>query len=64
MPVQHDLLSVVEAFQDAANRHAIDEIMAMFADDAEFELEGLARLVRRRSARSSSTMQGSRGRFS
>ena len=51
MPVQHDRLSVVEAFQDAANRHAIDEIMAMFADDAEFELEGLARLVGKKEIR-------------
>ena len=45
MSVQQDLLSLVEAFEDAANRHAIDEIMAMFFDDAEFELVGLARLV-------------------
>jgi limonene-1,2-epoxide hydrolase len=44
MPVQHDLLGLVGAFEDAANRHVIDEILAMFTDDAEFELVGLARL--------------------
>lgn len=52
MPVQADLLSVVAALQDAANRHAIDEVMAMFADDAEFELEGLTRLVGKKEIRS------------
>ena len=52
MSVQHDLLKLVEAFQNAANRHAIDEVMAMFADDAEFELEGLARLVGKKDIRS------------
>jgi len=52
MPAQHDLLSVVAAFQDAANRHAIDEVMAMFADDAAFELEGLTRLVGKKEIRS------------
>lgn len=41
MPTQPDVMSVVEALQDAAKRHATDEIMAMFADDAEFELVGL-----------------------
>lgn len=51
MSVQHDLLSLVEAFEDAANRHAIDEIMAMFSDDAEFELVGLARLVGKKEIR-------------
>jgi hypothetical protein len=45
MTVQTDLLTIVEALQNAANRHAIDAVMAMFADDAEFELEGLTRLV-------------------
>jgi hypothetical protein len=45
MTVEYDLLTIVEAFEDAANRHAIDEIMSMFSDDAEFELMGLARLV-------------------
>lgn len=52
MPVQPDLLSVVAAFQDAFNRHAIDEVMAMFADGAEFELEGLTRLVGKKDIRS------------
>lgn len=51
MSVQHDLLSLVEAFEDAANRHAIDEIMAMFSDDAELELVGLARLVGKKEIR-------------
>jgi limonene-1,2-epoxide hydrolase len=42
---EQELLSLVESLQDAARRHAIEEIMALFADDAEFELEGLTRLV-------------------
>ena len=51
MSVQHDLLSLVKTFEDAANRHAIDEIMTMFSDDAEFELVGLARLVGKKEIR-------------
>jgi len=52
MMVQSDLLGVVKAFQDAANRHAIDEVMAMLTDDAEFELKGMTRLFSKREIRS------------
>jgi hypothetical protein len=52
MLVQPDLLSIVAALQDAANRHAVDEVMAMFADDAVFELTGLTRLVGKNEIRS------------
>lgn len=52
MIFQNDLLDVVKVFQDAANRHAIDEVMEMFADDAELELEGLTRLVGKKEIRS------------
>jgi hypothetical protein len=34
MAVEYDLLTVVKTFEDAANRHAIDESMTMFSDDA------------------------------
>ena len=52
MVVQHDPLNIVAALQDAANRHAIDEVMALFADDAEFELVGLTRLAGKSEIRS------------
>ena len=52
MSDQHDLLGTAKAFQNAANRHAIDEVMAMFADDAEFELVGLTRLAGKKEIRS------------
>jgi hypothetical protein len=52
MLVQPDLLSIVASLQDAANRHAVDEVMAMFADQAEFELTGLTRLVGKNEIRS------------
>lgn len=52
MLAQHDLLNTVAGLQDAANRHAIDEVMAMFAEDAEFELAGLTRLVGKNEIRS------------
>jgi hypothetical protein len=52
MNTRNDLLSAVKALQDAANRHATDEVMAIFADDAEFELEGLVRLVGKKEIRS------------
>lgn len=52
MIARNDLLSAVKSLQDAANRHAIDEVMAMFVDDAEFELGGLPRLVGKKEIRS------------
>lgn len=52
MSVEHDLLSLIRAFEDTANRHAVDEIMNMFSDDVEFELVGLARLVGKKEIRS------------
>jgi len=52
MLIQPDLLNIVAALQDAANRHAIGEVMAMFAEDAEFELTGLTRLVGKNEIRS------------
>jgi len=45
MNTQKDLVSLVKAFQDVANRHAVERVMAMFADDAEFEMVGLFTLV-------------------
>jgi len=45
MNTQQDLLSLVQAFQNVANRHDVDTVMVMFADDAVFELVGLYNLV-------------------
>lgn len=42
MQVQHNLLNLVETFQDRVNCHNIDEIMSMFAEDATFEIVGLS----------------------
>jgi hypothetical protein len=44
MLVQPDLLSIVASLQDAANRHAVDEVMAMFADDAGILLAGFTKI--------------------
>lgn len=52
MIVQSDLLDIVKAFQDAANRHAIDDVMAMFTEDAEFELKGMTQLFGKSEIRS------------
>ncbi len=52
MSDEQELLSVVESLQGAAGRHAVNEIMAMFTDDAEFELVGLTRLVGKKEIRS------------
>jgi len=45
MNTKQDLLGLVQAFQDVANRHAVDTVMGMFADDAEFEIVGLYTVV-------------------
>jgi limonene-1,2-epoxide hydrolase len=45
MSAHEDLLERVRSLEGAANRHAVEEVMEMFADDAEFELVGVARLV-------------------
>lgn len=45
MNSQQDLVSLVQAFQEVANHHAVDTVMAMFADDAEFEIVGQFTLV-------------------
>ncbi len=39
------LIRCVDAFQEAANRHAIDTVLAMFAEEAEFEIVGLTKLT-------------------
>jgi hypothetical protein len=52
MTVQGDLVGVVKTFQDAANRHAVDEVMAMFTEDAEVELKGTTRLLGKSEIRS------------
>jgi limonene-1,2-epoxide hydrolase len=52
MSGRDDLLTLVSALEDAANRHAIDEVMAMLTDDVAFELEGMARLVGKQEVRS------------
>ncbi len=46
-----DVLQRVRALEDAANRHAIEEVVDRFTDDAEFELVGMARLVGREQIR-------------
>ena len=38
------LLNLVEGFFEAANQHAVEKIMALFNDNAEFELVGLYRV--------------------
>lgn len=38
------LLNLVGAFLEAANQHAVEKIMALFNDNAEFELVGLYRV--------------------
>jgi limonene-1,2-epoxide hydrolase len=38
------LLNLVGAFFEAANQHAVEKIMALFNDNAEFELVGLYRV--------------------
>lgn len=45
MNSQQDLVSLVQTFQDVANRHAVDTVMSMFSDDAEFEIVGQVTLV-------------------
>jgi len=40
-----DLVSLVQAYQDAENSHDLDAIMTMFTDDAVFELVGMGKLV-------------------
>jgi len=42
---QKEPLSQVKKLQDLINRHAVDETVDMFADDAELELVGLNHLV-------------------
>lgn len=37
--------TLVQTFQEAPNRHAIDRVLTMFAEDAEFEIVGLTRLI-------------------
>ena len=45
MTTRNDLVGVVRDLERAANRHAVDEVLGMLADDVEFELEGLGSLV-------------------
>ena len=40
-----DLIRLVQAYQEAANQHDLDAIMAMWTDDAVFELVGMGKLV-------------------
>jgi limonene-1,2-epoxide hydrolase len=42
MDSQKDLLTLVRKFEDAMNRHAIDEVMDMFGEGAEFEIVGIS----------------------
>jgi hypothetical protein len=42
MESQKDLLTLVRKFEDAMNRHAIDEVMDMFGVGAEFEIVGIS----------------------
>jgi hypothetical protein len=40
-----ELLNLVGAFLEATNQHAVEKIMALFNDNAEFELVGFYRVV-------------------
>ncbi len=42
MSHQEDLITLVKAFQELANRHDIDAVMGKFTEDAEFEMVGQA----------------------
>lgn len=46
-----NLMNLVKAFCDAANHHAVAEVIAMFSDEAEFELAGLYRIVGKKQIR-------------
>jgi limonene-1,2-epoxide hydrolase len=52
MTFENDLMRFAAAFEEAFNRHAIDEVMAMFADDAVMEIEGVTRLTGKSEIRS------------
>jgi len=45
MTIGDDLVRAVQRLEDAANRHAIDELVHMLDDDVELELVGLATVV-------------------
>jgi limonene-1,2-epoxide hydrolase len=47
-----NLVNLVQAFCEAVNRHAVAEVIAMFSDEAEFELAGLYRIVGKKQIRS------------
>ncbi len=48
---QQDLLSLVQAYQEAKNRQDVEALAAMFAEDAEFELVGMGTMVGREQIR-------------
>lgn len=51
MDAEAGVTSLVAVFEDAANRHAIDEVLAIFTDEAVFELAGVVRLSGKREIR-------------
>ncbi len=42
---QEDLVSLVQAYQEAKNRQDVDAVQAMFAEDAVFEMAGMGTMV-------------------
>lgn len=48
---QEDLLSLVQAYQEAKNRQDVEAVAAMFAEDAEFEMVGMGTMVGREQIR-------------
>ncbi len=48
---QEDLVSLVQAYQEAKNRQDVDAVQAMFAEDAVFELVGMGTMVGREQIR-------------
>ncbi len=45
MDSQNNMINLVYLFQEAENCHNIDAVLSMLADDAQFEIVGLATLV-------------------
>jgi limonene-1,2-epoxide hydrolase len=44
MTAEAELLRLVAVFEDVFNRHATEDVLAMFTDDAVLEIEGVTRL--------------------
>ncbi len=44
MTTEAELLKLIAVFEDIFNRHATEDVLAMFTDDAVLEIEGVTRL--------------------